>query len=68
MSRKAAHLYEIYTYKGQRYRARQMVRLKHPTTGEWVDAVAYTKEYSGELYVREATDFRAKFVPEKLAP
>lgn len=45
-------------------------KMKNPTTGEWVEAVIYQQETGGgELlqtkYVREAKDFKQKFVEIK---
>lgn len=72
------NLYGEWEYKGNKYTAYNSLglKLKDPTTGEWVDAVEYRpletwvcKETGEEeirqswntMYVRERSDFLAKF-------
>lgn len=53
----------IYYYEGKEYRLVNEVKLKHPTTGEWVDAFHYMQRGSKETYVMEKQDFLSKFEP-----
>ena len=52
-----------YRYKGKLYKFVRLVRLKHPTTREWVAAVQYEKSpnTTGDLYVRELREFLNRF-------
>ena len=57
-------LEHIYYYKGKEYRLVSEVKLKHPTTGEWIDAIQYLQRGNKEMsFVREKEDFIKKFEP-----
>ena len=49
----------IHTKTGNKYRLYQDCLMKY--NGKWMEAVIYTKEESGELYVREHNDFISNF-------
>lgn len=50
-----------YVYKGKAYRVKSVVKLKHPYTREWMNAVLYYKWGEPEEYVREENEFFSKF-------
>ena len=49
-----------YTYKGKTYTLKQLVKMKNPATGEWLEAVLYTDADKAK-YVRSLSDFKSKF-------
>lgn len=53
----------MYWYKGNKYViANDKAKMKDPSSREWVDAVLYFPVgSSGTTYVREKSDFEAKF-------
>lgn len=51
----------VYKKTGNKYLPVAIYKMKNPTTGEWVDAVAYRRD--GNIYIRERQDFYDKFVP-----
>jgi hypothetical protein len=50
-----------YIYKENVYTPIGKGRMKHPDTGEWIDSITY-KNKNGDIYTREADDFRSKFI------
>jgi hypothetical protein len=49
-----------YTYKGERYTVKQLVKMKNPATGKWLEAVLYVDSDKAK-YVRSVNDFNSKF-------
>ena len=57
--RKEKNLIYIHVKTGNRYRIFQDCLMK--VDGKWMDAIIYTKEENGEMYVREYNDFILNF-------
>lgn len=55
------HRGDLYSYKGNIYKVLFEVQLKHPVTGEWIEAYMYQSFKDSTVYVRESADFRSKF-------
>lgn len=56
----------IYVFKktGHYYYVHRCIKVKHPDTGKWFDAIAYTNNNDNhKVYAREEKDFYDKFVP-----
>jgi hypothetical protein len=51
---------QVYEYKGNRYMILGTLKVKHPDTGEWFNAIRY-EDRNGQNYVRETDDFNNKF-------
>lgn len=49
----------VHTKTGNRYRIVQKCKMKHD--GKWMNAITYTSEKDGEMYVREYNDFKLNF-------
>jgi hypothetical protein len=54
---------KIYSYKGNSYMTLGTLKVKHPDTGVWFDAIRYEGR-DGEQYGRETEDFVKKFKEE----
>lgn len=53
-----------YRYKGNIYYIVDEVKMKHPVTREWVEAIIYAKDdESSDMYCREAVEFYERFKP-----
>ena len=52
----------IHKEKGHTYKVLDLLRFKHPDTGEWYDGVLYTQLESGELFVRSEESFVENFI------
>lgn len=54
----------VFKKTGHYYYAHRCIKVKHPDTGEWFDAIAYTdNDDNHKVYAREKKDFHDKFVP-----
>lgn len=51
---------EFREYKGNLYLVLGIVSIKHPDSGEWIEAYLYT-DFSGSQYARYTKDFEEKF-------
>jgi hypothetical protein len=60
----------VFDYKGEKYKVINELKMKHPTTREWVDAFLYTpiqrtldleELETPQLYVREKSEFLERF-------
>ena len=47
--------------KGHIYKVLDIVKSKHPDTGEWYDAVRYEQFYNNEIFVRSIKSFCENF-------
>ena len=58
---------KVVEYKKNKYRVKEFVLLKHPDSGEWLQAVLY-RQFGGQglMFVREKKDFIMKFTLEIL--
>lgn len=52
-----------FIYKGKKYTVQRIVKMKHPETREWIEAVEYNDWEVLNFYVREKSDFLNKFKP-----
>jgi len=54
--------FKYHEYKENKYQILQVVKMKDPSSREWVDAVVYCPaEGKFQMYVREMEDFKVKF-------
>ena len=47
--------------KGHIYKVLDIVKSKHPDTGEWYDAVIYEQFYNNKIFVRSVKSFCENF-------
>lgn len=51
----------IFEYDNAVYKVTDIIKLKHPTTRKWVNAVAYESEFAPYIFVRELDEFVLRF-------